>query len=111
MGSLKDKKTDKIERREFLRSIGRTTLFVLTGGFFLERTILNLGKGQVWQIDPSKCVQCGNCATSCVLNISAVKCVHRFDRCGYCKLCFGYFQPGAKELNEATENQVCPTNA
>jgi electron transport complex protein RnfB len=31
--------------------------------------------------------------------------------CGYCKLCFGYFQPGANALNEAAENQICPTGA
>jgi electron transport complex protein RnfB len=68
-------------------------------------------ESMVWQIDPEKCVQCGRCATSCVLMPSAVKCVHAFSMCGYCKLCFGYFQPRANKLNEAAENQVCPTGA
>ncbi|MHC4761400.1 MAG: hypothetical protein ACYS9H_08680 [Planctomycetota bacterium] len=34
---------------------------------------------------------CGNCATHCVLNESAVKCVHAYAMCGYCDLCTGYF--------------------
>ncbi|OGV57960.1 MAG: hypothetical protein A2283_15430 [Lentisphaerae bacterium RIFOXYA12_FULL_48_11] len=65
----------------------------------------------VWQLDPAKCIQCGRCATECVLQPSAVKCIHRFDMCGYCKLCFGYFQPGTSVLTSAAENQICPTGA
>jgi Na+-translocating ferredoxin:NAD+ oxidoreductase subunit B len=56
-------------------------------------------------------VQCGRCATNCVLNPSAVKCVHAYAMCGYCKLCFGYFQPGASTLSADAENQLCPTGA
>lgn len=65
----------------------------------------------VWQLDPAKCIQCGRCATNCVLQLSAVKCVHRFEMCGYCKLCFGFFQPGTAILTSAAENQMCPTGA
>lgn len=65
----------------------------------------------VWQLDPAKCIQCGKCATNCVLQQSAVKCVHRYEMCGYCKLCFGFFLPGAASLTSAAENQVCPTAA
>ncbi len=73
------------------------------GGVSSSRTL--------WQLDPAKCIQCGRCATNCVLQLSAVKCVHRFEMCGYCKLCFGYFQPGAGQLTSAAENQICPTGA
>ena len=71
--------------------------------------------GLVWQLDPEKCIQCGNCATKCVLKPSAVKCVHAFPLCGYCDLCFGYFPPGfepepALEQPPA-ESQLCPTQA
>lgn len=66
---------------------------------------------KVWQLDPAKCIQCGRCATSCVLQPSAVKCVHRARMCGYCRLCFGYFQPGATALTSGAENQMCPTGA
>ena len=65
----------------------------------------------VWQLDPAKCIQCGRCATNCVLSLSAVKCMHRFEMCGYCKLCFGFFQPGTPNLTSAAENQMCPTGA
>lgn len=66
---------------------------------------------KVWQLDPAKCTQCGRCATACVLQPSAVKCVHRPAQCGYCRLCFGFFQPGATLLTSAAENQMCPTGA
>lgn len=69
------------------------------------------GKEYVWQLDPSKCIQCGRCATSCVVTPSAVKCFHVYDMCGYCDLCGGYFRPEAKDLTTAAENQLCPTNA
>ncbi len=64
-----------------------------------------------WQIDPNQCIQCGRCATACVLEVSAVKCVHSFSMCGYCKLCTGYFEPEPINLDEGAENQLCPTGA
>lgn len=69
------------------------------------------GERTVWQLDPQKCIQCGRCMTNCVLNPSAVKCFHTHAMCGYCNLCFGYFQPGARRLDESAENQLCPTGA
>jgi len=68
-------------------------------------------KQWVWQLDPSKCIQCGRCATSCVLTPSAVKCTHVYAMCGYCDLCGGYLRPDAREISTAAENQLCPTNA
>ena len=64
-----------------------------------------------WQIDPDKCIGCGNCATRCVLDESAVKCVQFFDMCGYCDICTGYFDPNYRDLTTAAENQMCPTGA
>ena len=64
-----------------------------------------------WQIDPDKCIQCGRCATECVLEVSAVKCVHSHGMCGYCKLCTAYFEPEPINLDEGAENQLCPTGA
>jgi Na+-translocating ferredoxin:NAD+ oxidoreductase subunit B len=65
----------------------------------------------VWQLDPAKCIQCGRCATSCVMSPSAVKCFHVYAMCGYCDLCGGYFKPETKNLTTAAEHQLCPTNA
>ena len=126
-----------MQRRDFLRSCGRGVILgsaaILTGTLLTRRQLTApcgndsctgcsaekqckftrkvSSEKFVWQIDPRKCVQCGQCATQCVLNLSAVKCIHSYSMCGYCKLCFGFFQPGANALNEAAENQVCPTGA
>jgi len=108
-------------RRDLLRSIARGAWLAGLGGVaawlgLRPAPTVNADTGSgpgrpVWQLDPALCVQCGRCATECVLTPSAVKCVHSYPICGYCKLCFGYFQPGAPELTEAAENQLCPTGA
>ena len=98
-------------RRDFLRRalLGLTALVV--GGWALRAGKRSRSTRTLWQLDPDRCVQCGRCATSCVLTPSAVKCVHAYAMCGYCKLCFGYFQPRANALSTAAENQTCPTGA
>jgi electron transport complex protein RnfB len=100
-----------MERREFIRTGLRTAAVAALGGIGVTAARRGGGDDLVWQIDPHACVQCGNCATHCVLNPSAVACVHAFTVCGYCELCFGYFQPGSSKLNEGAENQLCPTGA
>ena len=65
----------------------------------------------LWQIDPDKCTQCGDCATACVLTPSAVKCVHTYAMCGYCKICTGFFEAQPSARNTAAENQLCPLGA
>lgn len=79
------------------------------GGFLAGR------RGQtdetLWQIDPAKCIACGNCATHCVLDESAVKCVHSFPMCGFCDLCTGYFEVDPNQGGSAVRVQLCPTAA
>jgi electron transport complex protein RnfB len=98
------------KRRGFLKSTARFLALSALGtglyGLVRRRT-----PGSVWQLDPAKCVQCGRCATECVLTPSAVKCVHAYEVCGYCKLCGGYHRPDAGAINTAAENQLCPTGA
>lgn len=109
MNALKDKKD--LNRRGFvgwILRIGAVLGLGGIGGFLARRTVK---KDLVWQIDPNKCVQCEGCATNCVLSLSAVKCVHVYDMCGYCELCGGYFEPSALSLDTAAENQLCPTGA
>lgn len=109
-----DPKTSNIKettRRQFLRDgirvTGLTGLGFL-GGALLQKTV---GDETVWQIDPARCLRCGRCATECVLEQSAVRCVHAHAICGYCELCTGYFEPEPNALNTAAENQLCPTAA
>ena len=104
-------KKDKLARRDFINSGIRLTMVLGLGGIGGNLLSNSSVHDQVWQLDASKCVQCGQCATSCILTPSAVKCMHVFDMCGYCDLCGGYFRPGAKNLSTGAENQLCPTAA
>ncbi len=105
------KKNKQINRRDLIaggiRGAGLLGLGVAAGAL-AGRSL----EGQmVWQLDPHKCVSCGQCATFCVLDESAVKCVHTYAMCGYCNLCTGYYEPNAQELDTGAENQLCPTGA
>jgi len=103
---------NEITRRGFLATAARW-LILAAGGGLLGAWALRPWRGgqRVWQIDPRKCTHCGKCATACVLQPSAVKLVHAFPICGYCKLCFGFFKARQHALDESAENQRCPTAA
>jgi len=98
-------------RREFLGGAVRGAGLFAIGGALGAVMLGRRSEAMVWQIDPAKCTWCGRCATSCVLNPSAVKCVNAFHLCGYCNLCTGYFEAQPNSLTTAAENQLCPTNA
>jgi electron transport complex protein RnfB len=68
-------------------------------------------QNMLWQTDPYKCTMCGKCATHCVLELSAVKCVQSYAVCGYCNLCPGYLEPEPLALDTGAENELCPTGA
>jgi len=108
-------KDAKVTRREAIRKGALAAGAVAVGGTAALLVRHPSADGMVWQIDPAKCIQCGNCATYCVLEPSAVKCVHNHALCGYCDLCFGYFAPGFEPQPgieiPAAESQVCPTAA
>jgi len=101
-----------IDRRQFVAEGIRLSGAIGLAGYL---GFLAGSKGQaeelVWQIDPAKCIACGNCATYCVLDESAVKCVQNFGMCGYCQRCTGYFELDAPSLDSGAENQLCPTGA
>ena len=107
----KDEKNKDLSRRDFLNKGFRLTAALSLGGLGIFLAKDASSEDMLWQIDPSKCVQCGRCATHCVVTPSAVKCLHVFDMCGYCDLCGGYFRPEAKQLHTGAENQLCPTGA
>lgn len=100
-------------RREFIAITARGAALAAVGGVVGKLLSAKPPEGgeYVWQIDPAKCIQCGKCATNCVLNPSAVKCFHAFDICGYCDLCTGYFDAQPNSLNTGAENQLCPVAA
>jgi electron transport complex protein RnfB len=92
-----------VSRGEQTRGFGRGA-----AGVLLRRSS---AEEMVWQLDPGLCMQCERCAGNCVLPQSAVKCVHSYSMCGYCDLCSGYLQPGAKVRDTGAESQLCPTGA
>lgn len=101
----------KPTRRDALRGgIRGACLLGLGGGVGFLATRSRAGD-LVWQLDPELCIQCGNCATYCVLQPSAVKCVQYYPMCGYCDLCTGYFDADPVALDTAAENQLCPVDA
>ena len=102
---------DQLDRRRFLALSSRCMVGAAIAGIAGVAATKSEHRAAVWQIDPELCSQCGKCATECVLETSAVKCVHAFKVCGYCNLCFGYFEPKAPALDEGGENQLCPTGA
>jgi len=109
---MSDKKEPKsMERRRFIRSGMQIALGVSLSGLAGFSLLKSTSKDMVWQLDPFKCVQCGRCATECVVTPSAVKCVHAYNLCGYCDLCGGYLKPDANARSTAAENQLCPTAA
>jgi electron transport complex protein RnfB len=107
----KPKTEATVTRRQFFRNGAR--LAAMTGLGALGGVIASRSQAKtwVWQINPDKCVWCGNCATQCVLNPSTVKCVQSYAICGYCNLCTGYFVPEPNAQTTAAENQICPTAA
>jgi len=100
------------DRRRFL---GHSARIVGALGFCGSAGIFAVRKSRteklVWQLDPDKCIACGNCETHCVLDDSAVKAVQCFELCGYCDVCTGYFPIKDYVLETGAENQLCPTGA
>ena len=108
-GGANDKK--ELTRRDLLGRSLRGACVVGLGGAVGVLADRGQAGEMLWQIDPAKCTRCGKCATECVLEISAVKCIHAYAMCGYCDLCTGYFEPDPSDLNTGAENILCPTGA
>jgi len=88
---------DNITRRNFVKGGVRGGFLAGLGGLVSVLIGKTAKTHTVWQIDPETCIACGNCATNCVLEESAVKCVHAM--------------PESKELDTGAENELCPTGA
>ena len=109
---MTDPPRTKLNRRSFVADVIRGAgVLGLGSGAAAVAAARGQAAEMVWQIDPHQCVACGNCATYCVLDESAVKAVHSYEICGYCELCTGYFDPEPLSLDAGAENQLCPTGA
>lgn len=102
---------NRVPRRRFLTDALRGGLVLATGGLAGALAAKRVARRTVWQINPFLCSQCGQCSTYCVLDTSAVKCVHDHTMCGYCDLCTAFFVPSPISLDAGAENQLCPTAA
>jgi len=99
-------------RREFLiETVRWTGAAALAGVAGAAAGRSQAPQPHVWQLDPDLCTACGNCATYCVLDISAVKAVQFFPMCAMCDPCPGYFDLGHVNRDTGAENQLCPTGA
>ncbi|MDX9726029.1 MAG: ferredoxin [Bacteroidales bacterium] len=107
----KEEKNLYQSRRDFVRKAGKVLVAVPVLGLPVILSKKVTAAGTVWQIDPYKCLQCGQCKTHCVLTPSAVKCMHNYQMCGYCDLCGGYLRQGVRTISTGAENQLCPTGA
>ena len=104
---------NNITRRGFLRTTTRGVFAAGLGALAVGAARGVTTRRSVWQIDPSKCTACGNCATHCILTESAVKCAHQHVKCGRCNFCFGYYKAGSSgaKSHAGVEFQLCPTHA
>ena len=103
--------TEKSTRRQFFDRSARIVGLVGIGGaaaVLMRRS----AKSSVFQVDPSRCVGCDLCRTSCVLSHSAVKAVNDFTKCGYCQLCPAYYDVASQpdDLGLPT-GKTCPQDA
>ena len=103
--------TTRTTRRQFIDRSFRTAGFVglfSTAGVLVRRASADT----VYQVDPNRCATCDLCRTSCVLSHSAVKAVNDFDKCGYCRLCPGYYDvTSAPDEKGVPTGKVCPRDA
>jgi electron transport complex protein RnfB len=111
----------EMTRREVLANAGRGAgLLGLAGAaVYLAR---KAGAADVWQIDPTKCIDirlgatgvavCENCATSCVLPLSAVRAVNEHAKCGRCCICPAYFDVTSEVGEDGLPSvKLCPRDA
>lgn len=103
--------SDRSSRRRFLDNSLRVLGLAGLGGA-AGVLVRRAASDMVFQIDPSRCVACDLCRTSCVLSHSAVKVVNHFPECGYCQLCPAYYDVTSRpdEMGLPT-GKVCPLDA
>jgi len=108
-------------RRDLLRAAARGAGLVAIGGVSAP-LVRRAGAHHDWQIDPHKCLNirlgavgvdaCQECATSCVLPLSAVRAVNDFGKCGRCCICPSYFDVKSDVGKDGLPSRrLCPRDA
>jgi electron transport complex protein RnfB len=98
---------------------GATLVGLCGGGAFLVKKTSDV---YAWQLDPAKCVNsrlgatgvevCELCASECVVNLSAVRAVNEYSKCGRCYICPAYFDITSAVNEEGLPSQkLCPRDA
>jgi Na+-translocating ferredoxin:NAD+ oxidoreductase subunit B len=113
--------SEDVTRRNVLTTALRGTVLATLGGgavFLAEKA-----HGQVvWQVDASKCINsrlgdlgveaCNLCTTECVVELSAVRAVNEYSKCGRCNICPAYFNiTSAVGANGQPSEKLCPRDA
>ncbi len=109
-----------IDRRAFLRNLGRIGCGLAIGGV-AARVISAHANPEtagpksrfMWQINHEKCTYCGKCEIACVRTPSAVKAVNDQKKCSNCVVCFGHISNKeiASDKIDSDGKRICPTDA
>jgi len=108
-------------RRDVLKTAARGAGLLAIGGVAVT-LVRRAGADQDWEIDPSKCLNirlgavgmaaCEECATNCVLPLSAVRAVNDYAKCGRCCICPGYFDVKSDTGKDGLPTRkLCPRDA
>ena len=113
--------SEDVTRRDLLGNAARGAVLLTLGGGagFLVRK----AHGQVvWQVDASRCINsrlgevnveaCNLCTNECVVQLSAVRAVNEFSKCGRCNICPAYFNiTSAVDEHGLPSEKLCPRDA
>ena len=111
----------KPTRREVLGHAARGAGLLGLGGAASSLTVIASSEG-AWYIDTAKCVNsrlgatgvdvCDQCAVSCVLELSAIRAVNEYDKCGRCYICPAYYDVTSEVDEEGLPSgKLCPRDA
>lgn len=112
---------DESTRRQVLGHVARGAGLLAVGGV-VARLAMKAHASDVWMIDPTRCVNtrlgatgieaCQKCATSCVLELSAVRAVNEFSQCGRCCICPAYYDVDSDVGDDGLPTRkLCPRDA